>query len=61
VVFLGTWFLVPKWPDSTDMQDLDIRLAMTAGCIAVGAACIFLARWSFTKEGSLKKADRKPQ
>jgi energy-converting hydrogenase Eha subunit B len=51
VVIVGAWFLFPDWPGRTAAQDLEFRVAMTLGCIAVGAICGWLAEWCFFRQG----------
>jgi hypothetical protein len=52
LLILNVWFLLPKWPGDSVDHDLLIRVAMTAGCIAVGTGCVFLSQWCFSSRGS---------
>jgi hypothetical protein len=46
LIILNVWFIVPKWPDESVGHSLLFHGEMTLGCISVGVALGFVARWS---------------
>lgn len=47
LALLNCWFLLPKWPGTSYLQDLRSRAFITLGLFAAGTGLAFFARWCF--------------